>query len=209
LNSLKYIISDFINLVSENGNEISIDIPSEISIKNNIIINNSIDKIIILGNSPNSSSIKFENENHYIKFSINVKEIEIKNITIIGNIIFDNNEKITMDNVSITGMIDSNFKIKNDFFIIKNIHYTPNSNPEDICVNLGGNLEIENSKFFGGISCIYRLMKFYGFNKYNISINNSYFSGEYACAILFIDTTNKADIKNSVFEKVFSNNSEG
>ncbi|KAG4108226.1 hypothetical protein H8356DRAFT_1268355 [Neocallimastix lanati (nom. inval.)] len=134
-----------------------------------------------------------------------VNEIEIINLSITGNVYFNNSKKITINNVSIKGYINSNFdKINNENVKISNFIYNTSNYSSNVCVNLGGNVEIENSKFYGSSSCQERLFDFNGLDKYKLSIKNSYFSGEYGCPCLQVNNSTNSYIEDSIIEKAFS-----
>ncbi|OUM68428.1 hypothetical protein PIROE2DRAFT_3876 [Piromyces sp. E2] len=188
---------------------IDIYIDSTIIIHDDYYINNYLEKLSIIGNGRENSILEFSNKLNKFYFSENVQEIELKNITIIGNLFFDNNIKVNLDSISISGYIDSNFEKQNEKIKMYNVLYNGTlSSNNNKCINLGGNIEIEKSKFYGNWLCKERLLKFNGLNKYNISIKNSYFSGEYQCSGLIIDKGNLVDIDSCVFEKVFNSNND-
>jgi len=195
--------AEFENLINKDGKEILINLESTIIFNNNVIINNNIETLRIYGKSIDLSILKFNDVSHFLNITKTVKEIELKNLSIIGNVFFENNERITIENVSYSGTINSNFNENNEYFKISNMQYQPTSYSLYNCLELGGNLEISSSKFYGNSSCLYRLLKFYGNNKYKFKLNDSYFNGEYVCPSLHIDSALNADIKDSIFENGF------
>lgn len=191
----------FLNVINENDEEIIINIESEINISNNINIINSFKKVSINGISSNISIIHFSDLSHQLYFSNNVEEIEIKNITVFGNININNNKKISIESTTLIGTILSNFTNTNEYVKFENFIYSSNSISNYQCVNIGGNVEINNSKFISNISCQKYLLNYDGLNKYIITVKNSYFSGEYKCPCLSIENSKNVNINNSVIEK--------
>ena len=192
--------SDFRNLVLNDKNEIEINLQNKIYITNNLNITKSIQKISIIGNSKENSGIDFNNIQQQIYFGENVKEIEIKNLSITGNIYFDDIKKISIHNVAIYGNINSNF-IENDYVKLSNVTYISSSFLTENCINLSGNVEISYSSFKGSSLCKNRLLMFNGNNEFSITINDSYFSGEYQCACISIENAPNSSIDNSTLEK--------
>jgi len=193
--------SEFRNIISNNAKEIIIDIESDISISSELKIDNNIEKLIILGKSTDSSSIIFKDLTQHLLFSKNIKHIELHNISIIGNVFFDNNKRILIYSVSLKGTVDSNYdEIENDYIKISNFYYKTTSYVVGSCINLSGNVEIDNSQFWGGSSC-QRIFQHEGYDKYTILIKNSYFSGEYNSSCLKIKNELQSYVMDSFFEK--------
>ncbi|ORX47570.1 hypothetical protein BCR36DRAFT_295030 [Piromyces finnis] len=196
--------AQFADLISKIDDEIIINIDSEIYISNDFIVNDNHKKIIIIGKSVETSFIKFENLSNKLYFGENVKEIEIKNISIIGNIFFNNIKSVFFDSVSITGNIDSYFDIDiNDYIKFKNVTYNPSSYSSDNCINLSGNVEIVDSTFKGSSQCNNRLFNFFGLEYYDLYIENSNFSGEYKCGCVNIDKGHEVNIYKSTFDNAY------
>ncbi|OUM60023.1 hypothetical protein PIROE2DRAFT_14317 [Piromyces sp. E2] len=198
--------SEFLNILDskDNQNEIHININSKISINKSFNITTSIKKISIIGYSREMSIIEFPNLSDILCFGKNVKEIELKDISFKGNIFFDNNSRVTLDSISFIGNINSNFDDNNnDYIKIKNSIYKAFSYKTNYCIYLGGNIEINNSKFYGDSSCFKNLFYFNGSNIYNLKLTNSFFSGEYKCSCLYIENGNKIDINSSLFSNGF------
>ncbi|ORX58412.1 hypothetical protein BCR36DRAFT_394860 [Piromyces finnis] len=196
--------SKFIDIFNSDEKEIVIHIESELLLNNELSINNTLEKLIIIGNSNDSSKIIINKEKSHqkIHFSQNIKQVELLNITVEGNLFFDNNKKILIENVLLSGGIDSNFeKNQNDYFKFKNFNYKTNEPFLEYCINLSGNVEIENSKFWGNHHCEKRIMKHKGNDIYSFFIKNSYFSGEYQSSCLEIENVAQVQITNSFFEK--------
>jgi len=139
-------------------------------------------------------------------FNSSVEEIEIKSINIIGDLFFKkNNKRIILDNVYLNGYINSDFDENSSSNIeIKDFTYKPKKESVENCINLSGNVKIDNSYFYGDSSCQNRLLHYNGFTNFIININKSYFNGEYKCPFLGIENASKANIKSSLFEKGYS-----
>jgi len=200
--------NDILNKLSKSEDEVTLNINSEIDITKEINISSSIQKLSIIGNSLNSSKI---NLRHLLYFNSTIKEIEIKNIYVNGNLLFNNNEKVTINTVNLNGYIDSNFnkKSNNDIEITKLV-YKPTDESLTNCINLSGNIKINKSKFYGNSSCKNRLLHYNGFERYTFDIKESSFNGEYECPFLSIENVLNANIETSYFEKGYSSrNNDG
>eukprot|EP00833_Pecoramyces_ruminatium_P014081 jgi/Orpsp1_1/1188113/evm.model.d7180000062534.1 len=197
--------NELINVISENREDIIININSTIEINTNFTINSSYKKISIIGDSNNNSIFNFRNKHQYIYFNENLKFVEIKNISIYGNIYFNNNENILLSSVRLSGSIDSYFDINNNNIVkLDNFFYEASQFSNLNCIKFGGNVEINNSNFRGSSSCKESLFNYDGLNKFKFSIKNSYFSGEYQCSCLNIDKGLNVYIENSIFEKGYA-----
>ncbi|ORX47574.1 hypothetical protein BCR36DRAFT_398414 [Piromyces finnis] len=199
-NDLRSILAN-----NENENEKEINLDSIINIDDSLVIKNPYKKLSFIGKSSEISSLKFEDISKELHFTDNVKEVILKDLSIIGNIYFDNNIKVTISSVSLIGNIYSDFKNNNEYLKIKDFKYKSSTFPSNNCINLGGNVEIENSEFFGSISCKNRLINYEGLDKYKMSIQNSYFNGENSCPFINIKNGINITINESRFEKGFSN----
>jgi len=200
--------NDILNNLSKSEDKVTLNINSEIDITKEINISNSIKKLSIIGDSLNSSKINLRN---LLYFNSTIKEIEIKNIYVNGNLFFNNNEKITIDVVKLNGYIDSNFNEKsNNSIEITKFIYKPTEELVKNCINLSGNIKINKSKFYGNVSCKDRLLYYNGFEKYTFDLKESSFNGEYECPFLNIENVLNANIETSYFEKGYSSkNNEG
>ena len=189
--------------LTTNQKELIIQIESELLLSNNWYIRNDFERLIIKGSGKDKSSLKFKDETHRICFGKEIIWVELQNISVIGNLYFDHNVRVELKEVSVTGSIDSSFdgETLNDYIIFNNVLYRSSPYALLTCINLGGNVQIENSKFWGGSLCQKRLMHFNGEDKYSFSIKDSYLSGEYGCPCLEIEHSPNIEILNSVMEK--------
>lgn len=201
--------NDFLKIISYKNKNTTINVENIIDFSSDINIDESLNKISIIGNSQESSILNFINLSEQLNFNENVQEIELLNITIIGNISFNNNKRIIIKGVSVIGYIYSNFENENEYIKISDFLYnTSNYNIND-CISLGGNIEIENSKFNGSSSCQNKLFNYDGFDKYKLTIKNSHFIGEYKCSCINISNSIYATIDYSLIENCYSNNGGG
>jgi len=194
---------DIINALSNHTTtKVTLNIDSEIDVTEEIKINSSITTLYITGNSPDSSKLNLK---YPLYFDSSIKELEIKNISIDGNLFFKNNEKIILDSVHLNGYIDSEFdeNSKNSIEITK-LDYKSKEEFVEYCINLSGNIKIKNSNFIGNSSCRNRLLHYRGFKKYSLDLKESNFNGEYGCPFLSIEKASYASIKSILFEKGYS-----
>ena len=193
--------NEIINFLSRSDNDVTLNINSKIDIINEIKINSSIKKLSIIGNSIDSSIINLK---YPLYFNSYLKEIEIKNIFIYGNLFFNNNEKITINTVYLNGYIDSDFnKTNNNNVEITKLIYKPTLESIENCINLSGNIIINKSNFNGNSSCRNRLLHYNGFNKYTLDIKECNFNGEYECPFLSIQNA-----LNAIFINIRMKNSK-
>jgi len=195
--------NDVISNLSVGNKIVTLSIKSEINITEEIKISSSIQKLYISGNSLDSAKLNLE---YPIYFDTNIEEIEMKNINIKGVLFFKkNNKKITLDTVNLNGYINSEFDNNNNNNIkITKLTYKPTEEPVENCINLSGNININNSKFYGNSSCRNRLLHFNGFGKYTFDLKDSSFNGEYECPFLSIENAFSANVETSDFEKGYS-----
>ncbi|ORX84042.1 hypothetical protein BCR32DRAFT_242928 [Anaeromyces robustus] len=193
--------------LSSSENELTIKINTKIILNSDIVIDKKFEKLSFIGTSVDTSSIQFSNLTHQIYFKENVQEIEIFYISIFGNIRFENNVDISIDEVNLYGSIDSNFESKSNLIEISNFNYYPSSIYRDNCINLEGNVLLEDSFIYGNSFCQNRLLNYNGLDKYTITIVNTKFSGEYECSCVNINNGLNVSIKDSLFEKAYASSS--
>jgi len=115
------------------------------------------------------------------------------------------NKKITIDSVNLNGYIDSDFdEDSNNSIEITKLNYKPNGESVENCINLSGNIKINESNFNGNSSCRNRLLHYSGFEKYTLDLKKSKFNGEYECPFLSVENALNANIETSYFEKGYS-----
>jgi len=194
---------DLQNYLNNDKDSLTINISSnkKINIQNDIKIVNSIGKLKFVGTNGDTSVLNFINNGTQLYFTENVKEIEFQNLSIIGNLFFENNINVNFKSVSIFGSIDSNFDKYNEKVSFTNVNYQSSTISTDYCINLGGNVNINNSQFLGSSSCKLRLLNFNGLNKYNLDIKNSFFDGNYQCPCLKVDNGKNVNIYSSHFTR--------
>jgi len=194
---------EFINTLSKNYDNIVLNIDTEIDITANITINNSFNKLSIIGKSFSSSKLNFLNS---INFEKNIIEIELRDIYIIGNINFFNNKRISLNSLILYGNINTIFNDdnNNEYIKLNNVSYSPYIQSNYNCLNLSGNVSIEYSELYGNSLCQNRLLHFEGLNKYALIIKYTNISGEYQCSCMSINGSPDVNIEYSTFEKGFS-----
>jgi len=195
--------NDVINNLSTASSIVTLEINSKIDITQEIPINNSIKQLYIIGSSPDSAKLNLK---YPLYLEPSIEEIEIKSITINGNLYFKkNNKKIVIDTVNLNGYIDSDFdNNSNNNIEITKLNYEPTRESVENCISLSGNVKIDNSYFFGNSSCQNRLLHYNGFKKYKFDLKESDFNGDYECPFLSIKNTKKAIIETTYFEKGYS-----
>jgi len=178
------------------------DIASIININSNFNISSSLKHLSITGNSLSSSKVVFK---YPINFVENIKDIELENLIIEGDLFFNNNKRIILDSVVLNGSIDSYFNNQdNEYIKFYNINYKPSETSNYNCINLSGNLYIENSIFYGSSKCNNRILHFDGLLNYDLIIENSKFDGGYECPCLSIEKTQNVIVDTTTFEKAIS-----
>jgi len=195
--------NEVINTLSKStSNKVSLNINSEIDLTKNITINNSIKTLYITGDSPDSSKLNLK---YPLYFNSNIKELEIKNISINGNLFFKNNKKIKLTTVNLNGYIDSDFdENSNNHIEIAKLNFRSTKKSVENCINLSGNININKSNFYSNSSCENRLLHYNGYKKYTFDLKESNFDGEYECSFLSIEEASNANIESIIFEKGYS-----
>ncbi|ORX42562.1 hypothetical protein BCR36DRAFT_416049, partial [Piromyces finnis] len=197
--------NDLIQLLTTNENdEITLEIESQINLSNSITVSKPFKKINFIGSSIDTSIIKFKWSSFQLNFGENIQEISFNNLAIVGNIYFNNNRKIDINTLALTGNIHSK-NYNNDYIKIANMTYTSSQYSAENCILFeGGNVEIKHSTFHGNSSCRNRLFNFYGFDKYKLSIRDSYFNGNNQCPFFDLNNALYVTIEDSTFEKGYS-----
>jgi len=193
---------DLVNILSNNNDVVSIDIETEITVNINFTIASSLNSLSITGNPLSPAKLEFK---YPIYFGENIHDLNIKDITLVGNLFFNNNERITMKSVTLNGSIDSKFNNQtNEYIKISQMIYKPSETNTYNCINLSGNVFIDNSIFNGNSKCNNRILHYIGLKKYNLFLTNNSFDGGYTCPCLSIEETPLANISNSTFKNAIS-----
>ena len=188
----------------KNTSKISLEVDSKISTSQEIPIHHAVKYLSIIGN-PQVSSAEL-NLKYPLYFDSNIDEIVIKNINITGSLFFKGNKNITISSVNLNGYIDSDFNNEktNKYIEITKLIYKSEGESITNCINLGGDVKIKNSKFYGDSSCQNRLLHYNGYGNYNFDLKDSNFNGGNKCPLLSIENASNVNIEYSNFEKAYS-----
>jgi len=194
---------------------------NSIDLSNKITINSNIKKLSLVGSSKDTSILKFENSNNGFLFD-SISEITLTKLTIIGNLNFVKNKNIIFNDVKLNGGLDVeetydwnlyhslNNQNQYDTFYLENLslyiqfkdfQYIGSSQEKENCINLFGNVIIDNSTFQGSSSCRDSLVSYDGEDRNSITITNTYFDGNYSNNCLSIYQAKSSSIELSHFEK--------
>eukprot|EP00833_Pecoramyces_ruminatium_P003568 jgi/Orpsp1_1/1177600/evm.model.c7180000062083.1 len=217
--------NDIISGLNDNFDNIIIFNIENIDIKiyDNIIIedhynstDNSLKYIYINGISNEYSILEFNNTlSKFIFSNENIEEIYLNNLTIYGNLEFINYQNVNINNVVLYGRMDFNNGISDNKLInIINFRYYGLSYDKlnlksNNCINLYGNVFINNSYFNGNSSCTNNILSYDGENINSIKINESYFNGNYIVGCISIIDSIKSEISSSIFENSYKYKSKG
>jgi hypothetical protein len=112
--------------------------------------------------------------------------------------------------VTLNGNIDFNSKTtEKSTIILNNFQYYSSSTLRNHCINLCGNIKIDNSSFYGSDLCKRSIIYYHGNSVNTVEINNSYFDGAYSNNCISIIDSLQANIYLTTFEKCASYNEEG
>ncbi|OUM56181.1 hypothetical protein PIROE2DRAFT_19329 [Piromyces sp. E2] len=190
------------NLNSQKNDDIIFNILNiSVNLLNQIDISNEyIEKISIIGNSKENSSINFTNNSNGFIFNSHLKEIYLKKITISGHLQFNNIKKVIIEDVILNGTIDFKPNCNNDETVeINNFWYNPASNTKSSCIRLFGNVNILNSYFYGSQICQDSILYYDGESKNSLSISDTNFDGAYLNNCLYINDAISSEISSSSF----------
>ncbi|OUM62869.1 hypothetical protein PIROE2DRAFT_10730 [Piromyces sp. E2] len=222
INSFSYANNNSINELIININDTTFELLDD------IIINNSIEKLYIIGKSKEQSILKFNNIKNGMIFTNSLYEInqEIKfvNLTITGHLELYSIVNVIFEDVEINGNVlfdksnkylwssgDYNYNIEyfeknlNVTITMTRITYTSLSDTPTYCLNLFGNVILKDSKFYGHSLCTYAIIDYNGEDTNNLSISNSYFNGMYENECIKIYNAKNTNINSSIFENGTSN----
>jgi len=196
--------NDFINGLKDEE-EIFI-LQNDIILSNEDALNVHSKKVVISGKSKNTNISFSNNFSINLSFLSNCEEIELKNISITGNIKFNNNHNIKFDNVFFNGyFISVNDNEINNNSTLQLLNSELHLVNEYIGYEIYNyNLDIKNSEIYGNDVLNLNLMSIINErnNTKSIVIDNTYFSGNYfngAINVYYADIT----CSNSHFEKFF------
>jgi len=197
---------DLTNSLIKSTNILTINIDNlNIDINDQIKIDHDIEKLSIIGSSKEKSILNFNYEQHGFNFTNSVKEIEINSVTINGKLEFNNNQNVTFENCVLNGVIESHDGSKNNKFIqMNNINFNCKTSLVYNCMNLCGNVKIENSSFIGHPSCQDSIIHYFGERINSISIKNSFFNGIYKNNCIDINEGDNLNVQSSHFENCSS-----
>eukprot|EP00833_Pecoramyces_ruminatium_P015802 jgi/Orpsp1_1/1189834/evm.model.d7180000074835.1 len=195
----------------ENFNNKNIIITSSFNINDNYLLNSSNNNdnnnnISIKGRSKNII-LSFSNIEDYITFK-DYDSISLENLTIEGNIYFDNCKNVTISFIQWDGKIKS-VNTNDQEITFNNIKYFNNKTYKSQWgINLyGGNYFIKNSSFYGSKLILENIIQVSGYDEETFSqlnISNSYFSGEYKSRVLNTNFVNFSS-SNTTYINGFSN----
>jgi len=199
-----------------NDDELILDLEGKtFNFTDKISVKNSIKKIHIIGKSKKKTILQFtEITNGFIFTSLldsNIQEIKFSNISIYGYLQFSNNINVILENAIINGSIDinkdqqdkgSNLDTK---VTMKEITFNGLTNSKVNCLNLYGNVVIDDSKFYGNQLFEDSIIYYNGESSYSIKISNSYFNGMYSNNCISMKDGISVDINLSVFENCSGN----
>ncbi|KAL6632595.1 hypothetical protein LY90DRAFT_634690 [Neocallimastix californiae] len=205
----EYIIEkqeDFIN-VTCNDNDNTIIINGEIELNRNIILtSHKTCNIIIKGNDQINSVINFTESSLEFQF-YNIENVVIENLTINGNINFDGQNNIEINNVNHNGLLNTqNLKLDTNIQINQ---YNYNENIKDPLTKAikfsGGNVIIENSYFHGEKVLDKPLVDYEGLKngKNEIKIINCIFNCKYSSSGIHVNNGNFT-LQSSYFSNGYS-----
>ncbi|ORX77549.1 hypothetical protein BCR32DRAFT_270572, partial [Anaeromyces robustus] len=195
-----YNEKDFNKALSEKDEELLINVKTPINISKTYNITYPYKKLTINGDS--IGSLIYLDLYHQIIFSDTIEDVEVRNISITGNLFFNNNKKIKIQFVEYIGTIDSYLNNNNEFKFTESMYLPPHV-PFPYCLNLGGNLELAYLEVYGNSNCEKRLLNYNGYNKHTVSISNTFFNGDDACALFsFVDSI-YIDINQSTIVRSF------
>eukprot|EP00833_Pecoramyces_ruminatium_P000722 jgi/Orpsp1_1/1174754/evm.model.c7180000051269.1 len=199
------ISSEDVFLTNIKKNEKKINIENEIKITKAETIEIKSSSISITGNSNNSILNFLDNSIENLLFAKECENIEIKDITIIGNFKFSNNKKIIFKNVTYNGYFISDNNIdQNNIINISDSQFKLSKTHNGFEIN-NYNTYINNTKFYGNDIYNLYLMKIFSLeDNYNqLNIDNSLFSGNYHNSGIDITYTNFT-CSNTKFEKFYN-----
>jgi len=226
VNSIEIVVYNEKDLIESSRislyDELNIIINStKIELTNDIIFDNPLEKLTVTGLSYNSSLIKFNNKSSGFVINNQIKNIEINNISIQGNLDINNYINVTIENVDFNGFMyyGPNFNKKTDFWdeedyyeyvynfkkrsiVIKNFTYHADymiDNSRISCIIFHGVVNIYNSFFYGSNACTENLIYYDGESINDFHSLNSFYNGAYLITCLNIYDSYMSTIISSTF----------
>ncbi|OUM63842.1 hypothetical protein PIROE2DRAFT_20622 [Piromyces sp. E2] len=200
--------NEFKNAFNSNNSEIVL--LSSFSLNKKYILNSLLTNNIKISGQTNNITLNFDNEQNGFIFN-SIENIEINNLKFIGNINFENCKKVTIKSVEFNGLINGN---NSDISFYKIKYY----NTQNIISMYGiylnnAHLKINESSFYGSkpiSNYIIFSTNETGINvninntSSEMTINNSYFSGEYISGIIKVNVQSIINIQKSDFVNGYS-----
>jgi len=225
----EYDLTEFLNNKSEEEIIIKFN-NTKVEISNSITICE-LKSITFIGTSKEDSILNFKELSHNLIFEF-VDSIKFHNISINGNISFKLIRNIIIEDVNLNGtiktfetinpkiydeIIKKYGKMDKDYYrnnwslnvYINNFEYHAVTKEMDNCIELYGNTEINNSRFYGSPSCRNSLLKYYAEDLNSINISNSHFDGAYSNNCISINNAYYSKFISCTFEKGRSDNIGG
>eukprot|EP00833_Pecoramyces_ruminatium_P002513 jgi/Orpsp1_1/1176545/evm.model.c7180000058021.1 len=219
---------ELLNAINKNKSATELEIKinnNSIDIVNGIIIENDIKKLTIKGTSKNSSILKFNDYDVGFLFNT-IPEVNISHLTIHGNLHFIKNRNIVIEDVNLFGALNIDKTFDQNIYESLNsqdkyyTYYAENldlevkikefnynvlgKNEKENCINLYGNVVIEDSQFYGSSLCQNSLVSYNGEELNAITITNTKFNGASANNCLSINNAKNSLIQSSQFENGFA-----
>jgi len=203
--------ADFRASLLSSSDNIILNIKNEIIFNeaDSLVINESLEWIKINGVSQASSKLIL-NSNSLI-FESTIKEIEISNITIDSPILFNNNVKITFQNVIINGYLkmDMSNSHNNSINILNSIFKTSKRKSIDYFIDgIQTNIYIDQSQFYGDENLLRGCLNIDNMKNSEVfgtvTINNSLISGGYKRLGLNAKYIKEINILNSEVKECYN-----
>ncbi|OUM62047.1 hypothetical protein PIROE2DRAFT_11751 [Piromyces sp. E2] len=165
----------------------------------NINIESPIEKLHIKGNSKDNAVLQFN------KITDGVINVILEDSNINGSIDIDKTLIIDEENMNEEYYEDDYPKnYMNVTVSMKNIIFNGLTDSKFNCINLYGNVKIDQSKFYGSPLFENSILSYNGESRNTIKISNSYFNGVYSNNCISMDNGIFADINSSEFENCSS-----
>jgi len=206
-------LSDNLNSISKDDLIINID-KGSVDILNIIEIKNDYKSLSIVGISKEVSQLKLNNETSSLIFNSSIPQIKIENLSIEGHINFKKYSNINFNNVILNGNLDiENYNKKgNGIMKFENFEFhslMKFNSTKDNCIELYGEVIINESSFYGSSSCLDSIINYNGNEYNNFKVTKSYFDGMYLNSCLSLNFSNFTNIESTNFNRGASNDNGG